>query len=132
MEHALYEVFKHPTPFAGKKWAVQFPHGIDAYKTKRIATQVANSCKAIKATPDREEAASIEHRAKEHPEIAIRNLFGMREALIKPLLTAADYGLVEYRKSLMAMLISVDSDLKKLGVSNPESAINAIQYRRGN
>lgn len=41
MTHALYEVFEDPAPFAGKKWAVQFPKGIMTFRTKRTAVQVA-------------------------------------------------------------------------------------------
>lgn len=47
MKHALYEVFKHPAPFNGKKWAVQFRYGIEAYTTKKKATQVAHDAKII-------------------------------------------------------------------------------------
>jgi hypothetical protein len=47
-KHAMYEVFKHSAPFAGKLWAVQFPNGIVCYTTKRQATLVANEAKGSK------------------------------------------------------------------------------------
>lgn len=37
----LYEVFKHPAPFDGRKWAVQFPTGIICFRTKKKAETVA-------------------------------------------------------------------------------------------
>ena len=39
----LFSVYKHPAPFNQKEWAVQLPHGIDAFKTKRKAKEVADA-----------------------------------------------------------------------------------------
>lgn len=44
MEHALYEVFKHPAPFGKLKWCVQMKGGLWNCNTKREATRVSNAC----------------------------------------------------------------------------------------
>ena len=47
MKHAPYEVFKHPAPEKGQKWAVQMPKGIVCFRTKRTATAFAIAMKPI-------------------------------------------------------------------------------------
>ena len=42
MTHKLWEVFKHPAPFNGEKWAVQCPNGIVTFRTKKTAQYFAD------------------------------------------------------------------------------------------
>jgi hypothetical protein len=41
--YKMYEVFKHPSPWKGKRWAVKLPHGIECFTTKAKAEAFAEA-----------------------------------------------------------------------------------------
>lgn len=47
MKHKLFEVFKHPAPYKGLRWAVQGRNTVLCFRTKCKAAEVAANLKTV-------------------------------------------------------------------------------------